>query len=105
MTQKLKTGGRTTGTPNRRTVASRRHLQTIADPMAFLASVLRGDAIDGAKPTLADRMAAARELRRVMVPDCRERPLSMTLPPVDSIADFPAAFSAVIAAVGAGQVT
>ena len=101
----LKTGGRTPGTPNKRTTASRRQLADLTDPLGFLASVLNGDVIDGAKPSLADRMVAARELRRVMVPDCRERALAITLPPVACVADLPAAFGAMLAGVANGHVT
>ena len=105
MTNRTKTGGRVAGTPNRRTTASRRQLAGLADPLGFLASVLKGDQIDGVKPTLADRMTAARDLRRVMVPDCRERALSITLPAVSSVADLPAAFSAILAGVACGLIT
>ena len=101
----IKTGGRTPGTPNKRTTASRRQLAGLADPLGFLAAVLNGETIDGAKPSLADRMAAARELRRVLVPDCRERTLTMTLPAVASAEDLPAAFSAMLAGVSAGEIT
>lgn len=105
MSSGIKTGGRTTGTPNRRTMASRRDLEARADPLGFLVEVLDGKVMNGVTPTLADRMAAARELRRVLVPDCRERPLAMHLPPVMSAADLPAAFSAMLKAVSEGEIT
>ena len=50
-----KTGGRQPGTPNRRTLASRRWLQEHADPLAFLVRVMDGGDIDGQSPTLAER--------------------------------------------------
>lgn len=100
-----KTGGRQPGTQNRRTVASRRWLQEHADPLAFLVRVMDGGDIDGQSPTLAERMAAARELRRVMVPDARDLPLAVALPPISGSADLLSAVNAIVSAVAEGQIT
>lgn len=100
-----KTGGRQPGTQNRRTVASRRWLQEHADPLAFLVRVMGGGDIDGQSPTLAERMAAARELRRVMVPDAKDMPLAVALPPITGSADLLSAVNAIVSAVAEGQIT
>ena len=100
-----KTGGRQPGTPNRRTLASRRWLQEHADPLAFLVRVMDGGDIDGQSPTLAERMAAARELRRVMVPDAKDLPLAVALPPITGSADLLSAVNAIVSAVAEGQIT
>jgi hypothetical protein len=105
MTNKAKTGGRVAGTPNRRTVASRRHLQELADPLDFLVRVMSGAIIDGVTPTLAERMTAARELRRVVVPDAKELPLTVQLPRLSGPADLPAVMSAVVSSVAGGVLT
>ena len=101
----IKTGGRQVGTPNRYTTAARHQLQDQADPLAFMARVMNGEVIDGVAPTLAERLAAARDLRRVLVPDAKERPLSFLLPPVSGSADLVAAVGAVLSAVSDGQIT
>lgn len=105
MTGRAKTGGRQAGVPNRRTVASRRWVQDQADPLAFLVRVMNGEDIDGQTPTMAERLNAARELRRVIVPDAKDTPISVTLPPVNGPSDFTAAISAVLSAVSAGDLT
>lgn len=105
MTTRPKTGGRQAGTPNRRTVASRRWVQEQADPLAFLVKVMEGEDIDGQTPTLAERLNAASQLRRVIVPDAKDSPISIALPPVTSPADFTGAMNAVLSAVSAGDLT
>lgn len=105
MTAGAKTGGRQAGTPNRRTLASRRWVQEQADPLAFLVRVMNGEDIDGLSPTMAERLNAARELRRVIVPDAKDAPISITLPAVTSPADLTAAVGAVLSAVSAGDLT
>jgi hypothetical protein len=50
-------------------------------------------------------MNAAAQLRRVIVPDCRERPLSISLPEINTVSDLPTAFSALLKGVAAGLVT
>ena len=64
---------------------------------------MRGEVIDGHAPTMGERLNAARELRRVIVPDARERLLSVALPSIAGPADLPAAMNAVVAAVAAGE--
>lgn len=104
MTVRPKTGGRQSGTPNRRTMASRRWVQEQADPLAFLIRVMNGDNIDGQTPTITERMTAARDLRRVIVPDAKETPVAIALPAVDGPADLPAAFRVILSAVAAGDI-
>ncbi len=105
MTKPAKTGGRVAGTPNRRTVASRRHLQELADPLDFLVRVMGGSVIDGVTPTLSERMTAARELRRVIVPDAKELPLAVRLPRLAGPADLPVVIGAVVSSVADGVLT
>ena len=105
MTKTAKTGGRTAGTPNRRTIASRRQIQAMADPLAFLVRVMNGEVIDNATPTLADRISAARELRRVLVPDAKDAPTTVDLPEIRGSADLLAGVNAILSAVAAGEIT
>jgi hypothetical protein len=105
MTKAVKTGGRISGTPNRRTIVSRRQLQALADPLDFLVRVMCGDVIDGLTPTLSERMTAARELRRVVVPDAKELPLAVQLPPLAGPADLPVVMGAVVSSVADGILT
>ena len=105
MTKAAKTGGRMAGTPNRRTIVSRRQLQALADPLDFLVRVMCGAVIDGLTPTLSERMTAARELRRVVVPDAKELPLSVQLPHLAGPADLPVVMGAVVSSVADGTLT
>jgi hypothetical protein len=66
-----KTGGRTKGTPNKSHAASRERITELCDPIAFLARIVEGKAIDGQVPTLEQRMSAAKDLRRAIVPDLK----------------------------------
>lgn len=105
MSLRTKTGGRGVGTPNRRTSAFRRQLQDQADPIGFLTRVMNGDVIDGLTPTMAERLTAARDLRRVIVPDAKELPVTIQLPPVTGPKDLSAGMSVVISSVAGGQIT
>lgn len=105
MALRRKTGGRRAGTPNRRTALVRAGVASDADPVAFLTRVLNGETIDGKKPSIADRLVAARDLRRVLVPDAKERPLRVSLPPIAGAGDVPRAFTALFAAAAAGELT
>jgi hypothetical protein len=80
-------------------------VQEQADPLAFLVKVMEGEDIDGQTPTLAERLNAASQLRRVIVPDAKDSPISIALPPVTSPADFTGAMNAVLSAVSAGDLT
>lgn len=98
-----KTGGRTKGTPNKRTHAHRERLSELGcDPLEFLCKVVAGDVpgIDG-----RDRVKAAMDLRRVQTPDVRERPLRINLPPIKSLADLPRVWTAIFGAARAGDLT
>ena len=102
MAQGVKTGGRQAGTPNRRTVATRRWVQEQADPLAFLFRVMNGEVIDYQTPTMAERLIAARELRRVIVPDAKDTPVSIPLPQVSGPSDWIEAMNVVLSAVSSG---
>jgi hypothetical protein len=80
-------------------------VQEQADPLAFLVRVMQGEDIDGQTPTMGERLNAARELRRVIVPDAKDTAISISLPPVTGPADFTGAMNAVLSAVSAGELT
>ena len=64
-----------------------------------------GSVIDGVTPTLSERMTAARELRRVIVPDAKELPLAVRLPRLAGPADLPVVIGAVVSSVADGVLT
>lgn len=96
-----KTGGRQRGTKNKRSLGILARLESWgADPIKVLA-----DAMDGklAGATAYDRIAAAKELRRVVAPDARERPLQIDLPAIAGLDDLPAAYVAMFDALRMGD--
>lgn len=66
-----KTGGRIKGTPNRSHAATRERIAELCDPIAFLSSIVKGESIDGQVPTVEQRISAAKDLRRAIVPDLK----------------------------------
>ena len=66
---------------------------------------MNGEVIDNATPTLADRISAARELRRVLVPDAKDAPTTVDLPEIRGSADLLAGVNAILSAVAAGEIT
>ena len=84
-----KTGGRKKGTPNHTSVATRERIEMEADPIGFLCRVSRGDAIDGAVPTLDQRMGASKILAGKIVPDLRsvEMEHSAAQPEITNLTD------------------
>ena len=66
-----KTGGRQKGTPNRVNAASRDRIEQEADPIGFLIRIVRGEALEDEKPSLDQRMNAARLLAGKVLPDLR----------------------------------
>ncbi|MSS73941.1 MAG: hypothetical protein EXS64_21020 [Candidatus Latescibacteria bacterium] len=64
-------GGRKEGTPNRVNVQTRREIEEQADPVGFLCQIVNGQEIDGERPTLDQRMQAARILAGKVLPDLR----------------------------------
>jgi hypothetical protein len=111
-----RTGGRRKGSPNKNTAATRERLAGMADPLAFLVSVMHGEAIAGAPtkdgtvaapmfPTIDQRLHAARALADKLVPNAKDRTISFTCPPMATVADLPAAIGAIIEAMGCGELT
>ena len=84
-----KSGGRKKGTPNRANAATRERIENEADPIGFLCRVNRGDDVDGAIPTLEQRMNAAKILAGKVVPDLRsvEMEHSTVQPEVTDLSD------------------
>ena len=66
-----KTGGRQKGTPNRVNAASRERIEQEADPIGFLIRIVRGESLDDERPSLDQRMNAARLLAGKVLPDLR----------------------------------
>ena len=66
-----KTGGRAKGVPNRVNAATRDRIEQEADPIGFLIGVVCGADVDGEKPSLDQRMNAARLLAGKVLPDLR----------------------------------
>ena len=90
MAQGSKTGGRTAGTPNKLTLASRERILADGDPIGFLLSVMNGEEIqaslvkDGADPvkivpTLDQRQSAATTLSRKLVPDAKDMAITIDI--------------------------
>ena len=77
-----KTGGRKPGVPNRTTVETRSYIQQRADPVEFLCRVALGLQVEAAaepgsrektlvRPTLEQRVDAAKVLARKILPDMK----------------------------------
>ena len=58
-------------TPNRVNAASRDRIEQEADPIGFLIRIVRGEALEDEKPSLDQRMNAARLLAGKVLPDLR----------------------------------
>ena len=71
MEKRAKTGGRTKGTPNRMTARHRAWVIENGNPLEFLASVQRGDAISGEVPNLDQRIRVAGMLLDKILPDLK----------------------------------
>ena len=82
MAKGRKTGGRTTGVPNKVTAATRDRIESEADPIGFLIAIQNGEAIEGidTHPTLEQRMSAAVNLARKVAPDARDAAIRLDLP-------------------------
>ena len=114
MAERVKTGGRQKGTPNKATVAIRARIEAEADPIAFLMSVQKGEinkagptkegdvAVD-VVPTLDQRMTAACKLADKMVPNARSAHVSLKLPKIEKPDDILKALAAILQQVAAGE--
>jgi hypothetical protein len=113
-----KTGGRQKGTPNKVDVATRGYIESLADPFAFMAQVMKGEAVeveavdeDGKPktvkvwPNLAQQIGAAKWLGDKTAPPAKDRPITFDLPSVATTTDAMAASAAILEAVASGQLT
>lgn len=76
--------------PNRVHFATRDRIESEADPVGFLIRVVRGEALDDERPTLDQRMNAARLLAGKIVPDMRAVEISVEDPgdrPMSELSD------------------
>jgi hypothetical protein len=78
-------GGRKKGTPNRINAAARDRIEKEADPVGFLCLIIRGHEIDGSKPTLDQRLNAAKVLAGKVLPDLRAVEIEHTVSQKDII--------------------
>ena len=109
----VRIGGRQAGTPNKVNAATRERIVAEVDPIGFMASVMRGDAIKSdvpqseavQYPTLEQRIHAARWLGNKITPDAKDKPVTFNLPEINNIKDLSVASLAVLTAVGAGEIT
>ena len=76
-------GGRRKGTPNKINAATRDWIEIEADPIGFLCRITRGQDLDGATPTLDQRMNAAKILAGKVLPDLRSVEMEHTTSHVD----------------------
>jgi hypothetical protein len=92
-------------------VWTRERLQAAADPIAFLASVMRGEPVQVGEemvyPNLDQRAAAARKLLDKLIPDAREAStaVSLALPTLTGPESVLIAMNSVVERVGSGAVT
>lgn len=109
-------GGRQAGTPNRINAATRARIEGQADPLGFLASIMRGEEMESAlekdsavavkvRPTLDQRISAAQTLARLTYPVPKDRPITLELPHVETAADVSKAMAVVSAAMAEGTIT
>ena len=116
MTAGSKTGGRKPGSPNKVTAETRARIEAQADPVGFLTSVMKGEAVERAPakegdvacqiiPTLDQSMTAARILADKLVPSARGRKINLTFPPIETPADIVKGMGTVVNALAAGDIT
>jgi hypothetical protein len=100
-TENLSRGGRRPGAKNRTTVLREIGAERYAEGvLEFLNRVMTGQEVDGVKPDLDDRLAAAKQLVRVAVPV--PRPPAVALPLPDG-GDLRPGLKTVLRAVSAGE--
>jgi hypothetical protein len=116
-----KTGGRSPGTPNKVTAATRARIMQELDPIGFLGRIMNGEGVDAAMPadknqptteppaliypTLDQQLSAARVLADKIVATPKSRSIRLKLPPIKTAADVLAALGEVTAAMARGKVT
>lgn len=111
-------GGRVAGTPNRGSVLTRERIESLCDPVAIMAAVAKGEAVEAAPdkdmpnadpikvvPTLDQRLMALRWLGDRVAPVPKTPPIRLDLPSIAKAEDIPAAMVRIIEAVAAGEVT
>ncbi len=115
MAKGTKTGGRTAGTPNRISAATRERIGE-GDPFGFLLDVMQGkpveraaakegDAPETVYPTLDQSISAAATLSHKLCPNAREPHVAFELPAMEGPQDSVIAASAVLQAVARGELT
>lgn len=106
---RTRTGGRKAGTPNRVTLTIRARIESLADPIAFMAAVQNGDAvtIDGKEvhPTLDQRLSAAAFLGRKLIADAKDQRIRFDLPPLEHPEDVLKASRALLTALAVGDMS
>ena len=60
-------------------MVTRERIHHEADPVGFLCRIVNGEVIDGKKPTLDQRLSAARDLAKKIVPDLKSQELTATV--------------------------
>lgn len=112
----IRYGGRGPGTPNKVTAATRERIESEADPIGFLASIMLGEPIKAAPvkdgesqvetyPTVDQRVSAARILADKLVPNAKSKPITLQLPTLSKAEDLPGAIAALLADLAAGRIT
>src|SRR5690348_1272596 len=94
-------GGRKPGARNKTTLAR----EALADEhgaavLQFLSDTMNGVEVAGVRPSLGDRLSAARELRRAVIPPPRPAPVALDLP---SGGDLRTGLAVVLEALRAGK--
>lgn len=77
MAREVKTGGRKKGTPNAVNMRTREEISRQFDPLGFLGRVVLGEEIDGQRPTIDQRIAAATRLAGKVAPDLKAVDISL----------------------------
>ena len=112
-----KTGGRRAGTPNKTTTSTRERIEIEADPIGFLIRAMNGEpiavasssdrsAVTDVYPTYEQRQSAAATLARKVIPDAKDRCISLaSMPKVDAPGDATKAIASILRAVTDGHLT
>ncbi|MEE2527117.1 hypothetical protein V0U79_12125 [Hyphobacterium sp. HN65] len=104
MPKGAKYGGRKKGTPNRTTAATRERIASEADPIGFMIQIMKGEPVDGERPSLDQRAHAARWLGAKLIPDAKEAPIDFHMAELSSPTDALNALSRLAQALGGGLI-
>ena len=112
-----KTGGRQAGTPNKTNAATRERIETEADPIGFLIRAMNGEPVEVASssdrsevtevyPTYEQRQSAAATLAKKVIPDAKDRCISLaSMPKVEALGDATKAIASILLSVTEGHLT